>query len=229
MSETTYSMPRIGDTAPDFNAVTTQSGAMRFSEWQGDSWAILFSHPADFTPVCTTELAEFGRRAKDFANINVKLIGLSIDSIHAHIAWLHNIKEKVGVEIPYPLIADSDMKVAQLYGMVHPGASATATVRAVFIIDPKHVIRAIVYYPLNAGRSVDEIMRITIALQTADKNACSGPENWKPGQKVVVGPPKQFSEIAERLSHKDYEIRDFYLCLRDLPAEKKEEKLAKTA
>ena len=229
MSETTYSMPRIGDPAPDFTAVTTQTPAMKFSEWQGDSWAILFSHPADFTPVCTTELSEFGRRAKDFADKNVKLIGLSIDSIHAHIAWLHNIKEKMGVEIPYPLIADSDMKVAQLYGMLHPGASATATVRAVFVIDPKHVIRAIVYYPLNAGRSVDEIMRITTALQTADKNACSCPENWKPGEKVVVGPPKQFSEIAERLSHKDYEIRDFYLCLRDLPAEKKEEKLAKTA
>jgi len=229
MSETTYSMPRIGDTAPDFTAVTTQSPAMKFSEWQGDSWAILFSHPADFTPVCTTELSEFGRRAKDFADMNVKLIGLSIDSIHAHIAWLQNIKEKIGVELPYPLIADSDMKVAQLYGMLHPGASATATVRAVFVIDPKHVIRAIVYYPLNAGRSVDEIMRITTALQTADKHACSCPENWKPGQKVVVGPPKQFSEVAERLSHKDYEVRDFYLCLRDLPAEKKEEKLAKTA
>ncbi len=231
MSEITYSMPRIGDTAPDFTAVTTQSPTMRFSEWQGDSWAILFSHPADFTPVCTTELSEFGRRARDFADINVKLIGLSIDSIHAHIAWLQNIREKMGVELPYPLIADSDMKVAQLYGMLHPGASATATVRAVFVIDPKHVIRAIVYYPLNAGRSVDEIMRITTALQTADRYACACPENWKPGDKVVVPPPKQFGEVAERLSHKDYEVRDFYLCLRDQPIEKQEEgaKLAKTA
>ena len=229
MSEATYSMPRIGDTAPDFTAVTTHAPAMRFSEWQGDSWAILFSHPADFTPVCTTELSEFARRARDFSDRNVKLIGLSIDSIHSHIAWLQNIKEKMGVELPYPLIADSDMRVAQLYGMLHPGASATATVRAVFIIDPKHVIRALVYYPLNAGRSVDEILRITVALQTADQYACACPENWKPGQKVVVPPPKSVADVAERLSHKDYEIRDFYLCLRDQPVEKKEEKLAKTA
>ena len=229
MSEATYSIPRIGDTAPDFTAVTTHAPAMRFSEWQGDSWAILFSHPADFTPVCTTELSEFARRARDFADRNVKLIGLSIDSIHSHIAWLQNIKEKMGVELPYPLIADSDMRVAQLYGMLHPGASATATVRAVFIIDPKHVIRALVYYPLNAGRSVDEILRITTALQTADQYACACPENWKPGQKVVVPPPKSVADVAERLGHKDYEIRDFYLCLRDQPIEKKEEKLAKTA
>jgi peroxiredoxin 2/4 len=232
MSEATYSMPRIGDTAPDFTAVTTHSAAMRFSEWQGDSWAILFSHPADFTPVCTTELSEFARRARDFADRNVKLIGLSIDSIHSHIAWLQNIKEKMGVELPYPLIADSDMRVAQLYGMLHPGASATATVRAVFIIDPKHVIRALVYYPLNAGRSVDEILRITTALQTADQYACACPENWKPGQKVVVPPPKSVADVAERLSHKDYEIRDFYLCLRDQPLSTEETeptRLAKTA
>lgn len=232
MSEAIYSMPRIGDTAPDFTAVTTHAPAMRFSEWQGDSWAILFSHPADFTPVCTTELSEFARRARDFADRNVKLIGLSIDSIHSHIAWLQNIKEKMGVELPYPLIADSDMRVAQLYGMLHPGASATTTVRAVFIIDPKHVIRALVYYPLNAGRSVDEILRITTALQTADQYACACPENWKPGQKVVVPPPKSVADVAERLSHKDYEIRDFYLCLRDQPLSKEETeptRLAKTA
>jgi peroxiredoxin (alkyl hydroperoxide reductase subunit C) len=220
MSDTTVSsLPKIGDTAPDFTAVTTQSAAMRFSEWQGDSWVVLFSHPADFTPVCSTELAEFGRRTADFAALNTKLIGISVDSIHSHLAWLQNMRDKLSVEIGYPLIADVDMKVSQLYGMIHPGASATATVRAVFIIDPKRVVRALVYYPLNAGRNVDEIYRLVQALQTADQYACALPVNWKPGDKVVVPPPKMVSEVAERLSHtgKDYEVKDFYLCLREQP------------
>ncbi len=213
------SLPKIGDAAPDFTAVTTQSAAMKFSEWQGSDWVVLFSHPADFTPVCTTELAQFGREYDKFQKIGVKLIGLSIDSIHSHVAWLHNMKEKLGVEIPYPMIADIDMKVASLYGMIHPGASATATVRAVFVIDPKRVIRAIIYYPLNAGRNVDEVLRIVQALQTADAHGVSTPVNWKPGEKVVVPPPKVVNEIKERLSHqgKDYEVKDFYLCLKDLP------------
>ncbi len=210
-------MPRIGDPAPDFTAVTTQSGTMRFSEWQGDSWVVLFSHPADFTPVCSTELIEFARRAGDFSAIDTKLIGLSVDSVHSHLAWLQNLKEKMGMEIPYPLIADLDMKVAQAYGMIHPGVGATATVRAVFFIDPKRTIRAIVYYPMNAGRSIDEIVRVVKALQTADKYSCALPVNWQPGDKVVVPPPKTTAEVAERLSHagKDYEVRDFYLSLRD--------------
>jgi peroxiredoxin (alkyl hydroperoxide reductase subunit C) len=211
------SLPKIGDTAPDFTAVTTQSAGMKFSEWQGDSWVVLFSHPADFTPVCSTELTEFARRAPEFAAIDTKLIGLSVDSIHSHLAWLQNMKEKLGVEVRYPLIADPDTKVSQLYGMIHPGASATATVRAVFVIDPKRVIRALVYYPMNAGRNVDEIIWLVTALQTADQYACALPVNWKPGEKVVVPPPKQVAEVEERLSHagKDYEIKDFYLCLRD--------------
>jgi peroxiredoxin 2/4 len=220
MSETTItSLPRIGDTAPDFTAVTTQAAAMRFSEWQGDSWVILFSHPADFTPVCSTELTEFARRANEFAALNTKLIGVSVDSIHSHLAWIQNLREKLGVEITYPLVADSDMKVSQLYGMIHPGASATATVRAVFVIDPKRIIRALVYYPMNAGRNVDEILRLTLALQTADQYACALPVNWRPGEKVVVPPPKQIAEVAERLSHagKDYDVKDFYLCLREQP------------
>jgi len=219
MSETTTapSLPKIGDPAPDFTAVTTQSGSMRFSEWQGDSWCVLFSHPADFTPVCSTELTEFGRRAADFGAINTKLIGLSVDSIHSHLAWIQNMKEKLGADIPYPMIADIDMKVAQLYGMIHAGASATATVRAVFIIDPKHIVRALLYYPLNAGRNVDEVFRLVQALQTADQYSCALPVNWRPGDKVVVPPPKQVQEVAERLSHqgKDYDVKDFYLCLRD--------------
>ena len=193
-------MPRIGDPAPDFTAVTTQSAAMKFSEWQGDSWVILFSHPADFTPVCSTELAEFARRENEFTAENIKLIGLSIDSIHSHLAWRENLKTTLGVELPYPLIADLDTRVAQLYGMIHPGESATVTVRAVFLIDPKRIIRAIVYYPLNAGRSIDEILRIAKALQTADADACATPVNWVPGEKVVVPPPKTVDDVNERLA-----------------------------
>lgn len=217
------SLPKIGDTAPDFTAVTTQSAAMKFSEWQGGDWVVLFSHPADFTPVCTTELCEFARRYDDFKSAGAKLIGLSIDSIHSHLAWLQNMKEKMGVEVPYPVIADLDMKVAQLYGMVHPGASTTATVRTVFVIDPKRVVRAIIYYPLNAGRNIDEVLRIVYALQTADEFACATPVNWEPGDKVVVPPPKMVSEVNERLSHKgrDYDVKDFYLCLKDLPRAQK--------
>lgn len=217
MAETT-SMPRIGDPAPDFTAVTTQSNSMKFSEWQGDDWVVLFSHPADFTPVCSTELMEFARRAPEFTALRTKLIGLSVDSVHSHLAWLQNMREKMGTHIQYPMIADLDMKVASLYGMIHPGASATATVRAVFIIDPKKVIRAIVYYPLNAGRNIDEIIRIVTALQTADANSCATPVNWQPGQKVVVPPPKTAEEVEERLSHQggDREVKDFYLSLRSL-------------
>jgi peroxiredoxin (alkyl hydroperoxide reductase subunit C) len=215
------SLPKIGDTAPDFTAVTTQSPAMNFSEWQGNSWCVLFSHPADFTPVCSTELIEFARRANEFTALDTKLIGISIDSIHAHLAWIQNLKQIMGVEIPYPLIADADMKVAQLYGMVHPGASATATVRAVFFIDPKHVVRALIYYPLNAGRNIDEVLRLVQALQTADTHAVSTPVNWNPGDKVVVSAPKTVADVAERSKHNEYERRDFYLCLKEDPSKKK--------
>jgi peroxiredoxin (alkyl hydroperoxide reductase subunit C) len=211
----TTGIPRIGDSAPDFKAQTTQ-GEITFSDWQKDSWVILFSHPADFTPVCSTELAEFARRNEEFARRNAKLIGISIDSVHSHLAWRQNLKQILDVEIPYPLIADLDMAVAQKYGMVHPGASATATVRAVFIIDPKRIVRALVYYPMNVGRNVDEIARLLEALQTADKNACATPVNWKPGEKVIVPPPKTVAEVKERESHKEYERVDFYLNKRSL-------------
>ncbi|MFN7920296.1 MAG: peroxiredoxin [Bryobacteraceae bacterium] len=218
MSDSPISLPKIGDTAPDFTAVTTHHAAMRFSEWQSGDWVVFFSHPADFTPVCTTELSEFARRTAEFAALNTKLIGLSVDSIHSHLAWLQNMKEKLGVDIPYPMIADLDMKVAHAFGMIHPGASATATVRAVFIIDPKRVIRALVYYPMNAGRNVDEILRLVTALQTTDQHSCATPVNWRPGDKVVVPPPKTVADVEERLSHqgKDYDVWDFYLSLREL-------------
>jgi peroxiredoxin 2/4 len=210
-------MPRINDKAPDFTAPTTQ-GPITLSAWQGDSWVVLFSHPADFTPVCTTELTEFARRSQDFAKRGTKLIGLSIDSIHSHLAWRENIREKLKTEINYPLIADLSQDVATKYGMIHPGASETATVRAVFVIDPKRTIRALVYYPMNVGRNVDEILRVVDALQTADKHACATPVNWMPGQKVVVPPPKTEAEVEQRKSS-NHEKIDFYLNKRDLPKE----------
>lgn len=208
-------IPRIGDTAPDFHANTTH-GEIDFHRWQGQDWALLFSHPADFTPVCSTELTELGRRSAEFEQRKTKLIGLSIDSIHSHLAWRENLKQILDVALPFPLIADLDTKVAQLYGMIHPGESATVTVRAVFVIDPKHLVRALVYYPLNVGRNVDELVRLLDALQTADKNACAMPVNWKPGEKVIVPPPKTVSDVAEREKHGEYERFDFYLNKRSL-------------
>lgn len=214
MSES-VSLPRIGDPAPDFQAVTTFSSNFGFTVWQEQDWVVLFSHPADFTPVCTTELVEFARRHEEFRNRGVKLLGLSVDSIHSHLAWLENIKQKMGVTIPYPMVADVDMRISHLYGMIHPGASTTATVRALFVIDPKRVIRALIYYPMNAGRNIDEVLRLVTALQTAEQYSCATPANWKEGEKVVVSPPKTVEEVAERLSHSDREVKDFYLTLKD--------------
>ena len=215
-SEATGGIPRIGDPAPDFKAITTH-GEITFAEWQKGSWVLLFSHPADFTPVCTTELTELEKRSKDFAERGCKLIGLSIDSIHSHLAWRENIREKLGVTLSYPLIADLDMSVAQKYGMLHPGASSTATVRAVFFIDPKRVVRALVYYPLSNGRNVDELLRVLDALQTSDANACATPVNWRKGDKVIVPPPKTVEDVESRKAKKgtdDY--TDFYLTRRSL-------------
>lgn len=208
-------IPRINDPAPDFTAVTTH-GEITFSKWQGDHWVVLFSHPADFTPVCSTELTEFARREEEFSRRRCKLIGISVDSVHSHLAWRENLKKILGVELKYPLIADVNMAVSHKFGMIHPGASQTATVRAVFIIDPKRTIRAMIYYPMNVGRNVDEILRLLEALQTADKHACATPVNWKPGEKVIVPPPKTVGEVSERLSG-NYEKLDFYLCKKDLP------------
>jgi len=211
MTETlTRGIPRIGDAAPDFTAVTTE-GPLKFSDWKKDKWAILFSHPADFTPVCSTELTEFAKRNKEFEQRNTKLIGLSIDSIHSHLAWRENLKKILDVEINYPLIADLDTKVAQAYGLLHPNESLTATVRAVFLIDPKNTVRALIYYPLNVGRNIDEVVRLLDALQTTDKHGVAAPVNWKPGDKVIVPPPKSVADVAERASHKEYERVDFYL------------------
>lgn len=214
MSEATAGgIPRIGDTAPDFTAVTTD-GEITFSQWQDGHWVVLFSHPADFTPVCTTELMEFARQHGEFQKRKVKLIGLSIDSIHSHLAWLENIREKMGVEIPYPLIADLNTAVAQKYGMLHPGASATATVRAVFVIDPKRVVQALIYYPMSNGRNIDEILRLVDSLQISQAKSVATPANWRPGEKVVVPPARTCAALKERATHKEYEVKDFYLAFK---------------
>lgn len=204
-------MPRIGDLAPDFQAVTT-TGPMKFSEFCKDKWVILFSHPADFTPVCTTELSAFAKEKVFFDRHHAKLIGLSIDSIHSHLAWVNNVREKTDVYMDFPIIADLDMKVAQLYGMLHPGESSTAAVRAVFFIDPRRIIRLIMYYPLNVGRNMEEIKRVLVALQTADEKKVALPVNWKKGDKAIVPPPKTLEEMNERLkANGDLEKVDFYL------------------
>lgn len=208
-------IPRIGEVAPDFQAETTQ-GVIKFSEWQGGKWVVLFSHPADFTPVCTTELAEFARKNDEFVKRDAKLIGLSIDSIHSHMAWLQNIKERLGVEIPYPLIADIDMKVAQKFGMLHPEASSTATVRAVFFINPDRKVQALVYYPLTNGRNIDEVIRLLDSLQTSAKHSVATPANWRPGDKVIIPPPRNVEALQQRMARTDMEHVDFYLGFKQL-------------
>ncbi len=214
MEEQVYQMPRIGDIAPDFSANTTY-GPIRFSEYNKGSWVILFSHPADFTPVCTTEMSGFALRSDEFKALNTKLIGLSIDSIHSHIAWVNNVKKNSGVLFNFPIIADIDMKVAKLYGMLQPNESETSAVRAVFIIDPTGKVRLVMYYPLNVGRNMDEIVRALKALQTSDQYKVALPLNWKPGEKVIVPPPKTVEEMEER-EKSDYEMMDFYLAKKDL-------------
>lgn len=213
--ETTGRMPRINEPAPDFNAVAT-TGNLKLSDLKG-KWVVLFSHPADFTPVCTTEFIEFARRHDEFQSRNAVIIGNSIDSIFSHLAWIRNIEEKMGVKIPFPVIADLDMKVASAYGMIHPGASDTAAVRSVFIIDDKGMIRALVYYPMQAGRNIDEILRLLDALQTVDKNGVACPANWRPGDKVVVPAPKTQADAEKRVADQSLDVKDWYLSLKDLP------------
>lgn len=204
------SLPRIGDPAPDFRAETTQ-GIKSLSDYRG-RWVMLFSHPADFTPVCTTELMAFAKRYEEFKKRGVELLGLSIDSIPSHLAWIRDM-EAMGTPIPYPIIADLHMKVAGLYGMIHPGASATATVRSVFFIDDKGIIRALIYYPMSLGRNVDELLRVIDGLQTADRLSCSTPVDWRAGEPVVVPPPREASllETPEQARAKGLDYKTWYL------------------
>jgi peroxiredoxin (alkyl hydroperoxide reductase subunit C) len=213
-TQTINTMPRIGDIAPDFEAVTT-IGDLKFSEYNKGSWVLFFSHPADFTPVCTTELSGFALEKDFFAAHNTKLMGLSIDSIHSHIAWVNAVQEKTGVLFEFPIVADINMSVAKLYGMLQPGESETAAVRAIFIIDPEGKVRLIMYYPLNVGRNMDEIKRTLLALQTSDDNKCAMPVNWQPGDKVIVPAPKTVAGLAER-KKSDLEMVDWYLAKRSL-------------
>jgi peroxiredoxin (alkyl hydroperoxide reductase subunit C) len=216
MEETTITqMPRIGDRAPDFEAVTTK-GKIRFSEFAKDKWVLMFSHPADFTPVCTTEMSGFAERKAEFEALNTELLGLSIDSIHAHLGWVDNVRKNTGVYFDFPIIADLDMKVAKLYGMLQPNESETAAVRAVFFIDPAKKVRLIMYYPLNVGRNMDEILRSLEALQLSDEYKVAMPLNWKKGDKVIIPPPKTLGEMEERLADESIERVDFYLARKEL-------------
>ena len=206
-------LPRIGEAAPDFRAVTTH-GVLKLEDFKGQ-WLILFSHPADFTPVCTTEFIAFAEIYPELQKRGVDLLGLSVDSVSSHIAWVRNVEEKMGVKIPFPVIADLSKEVSLAYGMIHPGQSKTETVRCVFIIDDKQTIRTILYYPLTTGRNMDEILRIVDALQTTDKHAVATPANWRPGDMVVVPPPNT-QEMAEERVKQGYECVDWYLCKKKL-------------
>jgi len=220
------SMPRIGDKAPAFKAVTTQ-GEINFPEQYSGSWVILFSHPADFTPVCTSEFMTFASREEEFARVNCKLVGLSVDGLYSHIAWLRTIKDKIeyrgmkNVEVKFPLIEDITMEVAHKYGMIQPGESSTKAVRAVFVIDPKGIIRTIIYYPLSLGRNFDELLRVVIALQTADAFSVATPADWQPGDDLIVPPAGSCGTAKERMDGKeDMKCYDWFFCTRKLDKEK---------
>ncbi len=198
-SAATGSLPRLNEPAPDFTAETTH-GPLSLASLRG-RWVVLFSHPADFTPVCATELVDFARRYDEFQQLNTQLVGLSIDSIYAHIAWVRNMEQNFGVKIAFPIIADIDTRVAQLYGMIHSGASSTATVRCVFVIDDKGLTRAMIYYPLTIGRNVEEILRLLKALQITDANGVSTPANWQSGDPVIVPAPKTLDGADKRMAN----------------------------
>jgi len=215
MEEQTNIIPRIGDLAPDFTAVTTK-GKITLSDYAKDKWIVLFSHPADFTPVCTTEMSGFAERKDEFDALNTELMGLSIDSIHAHLAWVNNVRKNTGVYFDFPIIADIDMKVSKLYGMLQPNESETAAVRAVFFIDPSKKIRLVMYYPLNVGRNMDEILRVLEGLQISDANKVALPLNWTKGDRVIVPPPSNLEEMQERINGDYAEKVDFYLVKKDL-------------
>jgi len=212
-------IPRINEPAPDFEAKSTH-GMIKLSDFTSKGkWVLLFSHPADFTPVCTTEFAEFARRSGDFEKRNVQLLGNSIDSVYSHIAWVRNIEKNLGVKVGFPVIADLDQKVARAFGMVHEAVSDTAAVRAVFLIDPKGTIRALLYYPLSLGRNIDELIRAIDALQTADKNACATPANWRPGDPVIVPAPITQADAEKRAAGgPDLEVTDWYLTRKRISA-----------
>ena len=222
-------MPRIGDPAPSFTASTTQGDISFPSDYVG-RWVILFSHPADFTPVCTSEFMTFASMQKEFAAYNTELVGLSVDGLYSHIAWLRTIKDKIAfrdmrdVEVTFPLIDDVSMEIAQKYGMIMPGEDSTKAVRAVFVIDPKAVIRAIIYYPLSLGRNFDELLRVVKALQTADHFEVATPADWRPGDAVIVPPAGSCGTVNDRMTGgvEGVECEDWFFCTKQLPADEVE-------
>lgn len=226
-------MPRIGDEAPEFKAVTTQ-GEINFPKDYKGKWVILFSHPADFTPVCTSEFMTFAHMEEDFEKANCKLVGLSVDGLYSHIAWLRTIKEKIeyngmkDVEVNFPLIEDISMNVARKYGMIQPNEDTTKAVRAVFFIDPKGIIRTIIYYPLSLGRNFDELHRVLIALQTADEFSVATPADWRPGDDVIVPPAGSCGTAKDRMEGKeDVDCKDWFFCTKKLDKETIYKKLLK--
>lgn len=218
-------LPLIGEPAPLFTADTTQ-GVIHFPDDYRGKWIIFFSHPADFTPVCTTEFMAFASMQEEFRSLNCELVGLSIDSTFSHIAWLRTIKEKIefhgmkAVDVTFPVISDLTMEVARKYGMLQPSASNTQAVRAVFLIDPQAKIRALLYYPLSNGRNMEEIKRLLIALQTTDANGVATPANWVPGEEVIIPPPNSCGAAKERMEGAGEGTRciDWFLCLKKLEA-----------
>lgn len=220
-------MPRIGEAAPEFKAVTTQ-GPINFPSDYSGKWVILFSHPADFTPVCTSEFMTFASMEPKFDEYNCKLVGLSVDGLYSHIAWLRTIKEKIeykgmkDVEVKFPLIEDITMEVAKKYGMMMPGESNTKAVRAVFVIDPKGIIRTIIYYPLSLGRNFDELLRVVIALQTADAFSIATPADWRPGDDVIIPTAGSCGVAKDRMESKEEgkKCYDWFFCTKELSKEK---------
>ncbi|MFO7755214.1 MAG: peroxiredoxin [Bacteroidales bacterium] len=229
-----FSMPKIGDKAPAFKAKTTQ-GEINFPEDYKGHWTILFSHPADFTPVCTSEFMTFASMEQQFEEANCKLIGLSVDGLFSHIAWLRTIKEKIeykgmkDIEVKFPLIDDVSMNVANKFGMIQPGEAATQAVRAVFFIDPEGIIRTIIYYPLSIGRNFDELYRVLIALKTTDEFKCAAPADWRPGDEVIVPPPGSCGVAEERMTAGDSDVtcHDWFFCTKKLSKEEVMKKVTK--
>jgi peroxiredoxin 2/4 len=207
-------LPRIGEPVPPFEAVSTM-GNIRLEDFKG-SWLILFSHPADFTPVCTTEFLAFAEIQEELRGLNCELMGLSIDSVYAHIAWIRNIEQNFGKRITFPIIADLNKEVATRFGMIMPGESKTETSRCVFVIDDKQILRAMIYYPLTTGRNMAEILRLIKALQMTDKHGVATPANWLPGDQVIVPPPQTTEMAEERVTASDIECKDWYFCKKDL-------------
>ncbi len=207
---------RLGDTAPDFVQESSE-GTIHFHEWLGDSWGVLFSHPADFTPVCTTELGLTAKLKDEFAKRNVKVIALSVDPVESHKKWIEDINDTQNTKVNFPIIADGDRKVSTLYDMIHPNASATATVRSLFVIDPKKVVRLIISYPASTGRNFDEVLRVIDSLQLTEYHSVATPGNWKNGDDVVIVPSLQDPEVIKRKFPKGYKMLRPYLRMTPQP------------